>query len=207
MICHICKQNTLYYENDEYNKYHIKCDICDLDLVSEIDLILYNFRLEKAFNTGKREQLLGNKVNPYPIDQVLLRKRWEEGWELGEQELEREAFISSAKNIKEEANKFFDMKEDIPYMNQVVKGKTVLITSATHVDATCRVQTVTEEQNPIYYKLLHEVGGMCNIPVLLNTSFNLKDQTITLDPDQAIKRFLESRINFLVINNFLIKKK
>ena len=120
----------------------------------------------------------------------------------------REGFRPFAPSVpKEEANKFFDMKEDIPYMNQVVKGKTVLIPSATHVDATCRVQTVTEEQNPIYYKLLHEVGGMCNIPVLLNTSFNLKDQTITLNPDQAIKRFLESRINFLVINNFLIKKK
>ena len=51
------------------------------------------------------------------------------------------------------------------------------------------------------------MGRLCNIPVLLNTSFNLKDQTITLDPDQAIKRFLESKINFLVINNFLIKKK
>ena len=121
MICHICKQNTLYYENDEYNKYHIKCDICDLDLVSEIDLILYNFRLEKAFNTGKREQLLGNKVNPYPIDQVLLRKRWEEGWELGEQELEREAFISSAKNIKEEANKLTRQNDELIKLNSDYK--------------------------------------------------------------------------------------
>ena len=120
----------------------------------------------------------------------------------------REGFRPFAPSVpKEEASKFFHLKEDIPYMNQVVRGKTMLIPSATHIDGSCRVQTVTEEQNPIYYKLLQEIGGMCNIPVLLNTSFNLKDQTITLDPQQAIERFLNSRINFLVVNNFLIKKK
>ena len=48
--------------------------------------------------------------------------------------------------------------------------------------------------------------ALSNIPILLNTSFNLKDQTITLNPKQALKRFLNSKINFLVINNFLIKK-
>jgi len=92
-------------------------------------------------------------------------------------------------------------------MNMVVDAKSDALPSATHIDGSCRVQTVTREQNEKYYLLLQEMGRLCNIPVLLNTSFNLKDQTITLDPDQAIKRFLESKINFLVINNFLIKKK
>ena len=44
-------------------------------------------------------------------------------------------------------------------------------------------------------------------PVLLNTSFNLKDQTITISPSQAIERYLNSEIDFLVIDNYLIKRK
>ena len=120
----------------------------------------------------------------------------------------RESFRPFAPSVVEEkASKFFHIKEPVPYMNMVVDAKSDALPSATHIDGTCRVQTVTRYQNEKYYLLLQEMGKMCNIPVLLNTSFNLKDQTITLDPDQAIKRFLESKINFLVINNFLIKKK
>jgi carbamoyltransferase len=120
----------------------------------------------------------------------------------------RESFRPFAPSVIEEnASKFFHLKEPVPYMNMVVDAKSDALPSATHIDGTCRVQTVTRYQNEKYYLLLQEMGKMCNIPVLLNTSFNLKDQTITLDPDQAIKRFLESKINFLVINNFLIKKK
>ena len=120
----------------------------------------------------------------------------------------RESFRPFAPSVVEEkASKFFHLREPVPYMNMVVDAKSDALPSATHIDGTCRVQTVTRYQNEKYYLLLQEMGKMCNIPVLLNTSFNLKDQTITLDPDQAIKRFLESKINFLVINNFLIKKK
>ena len=120
----------------------------------------------------------------------------------------RESFRPFAPSvIEDKANMFFNLKEPVPYMNMVVDAKTDVLPAATHIDGSCRVQTVTKEQNEKYYLLLEEMGRLCNIPVLLNTSFNLKDQTITLDPDQAIKRFLESKINFLVINNFLIKKK
>ena len=120
----------------------------------------------------------------------------------------RESFRPFAPSVIEEnASRFFHLKEPVPYMNMVVDAKSDVLPSATHIDGSCRVQTVTREQNEKYYLLLQEMGKLCNIPVLLNTSFNLKDQTITLDPDQAIKRFLESKINFLVINNFLIKKK
>ena len=120
----------------------------------------------------------------------------------------RESFRPFAPSVVEEkASKFFHLREPVPYMNMVVDAKSDALPSATHIDGSCRVQTVAKYQNEKYYLLLQEMGRMCNIPVLLNTSFNLKDQTITLDPDQAIERFLESKINFLVINNFLIKKK
>lgn len=120
----------------------------------------------------------------------------------------REGFRPFAPSVPlDNADRFFDLKEPSPYMNKVVKGKTKLIPSATHIDGTCRVQTVTSTQNPKYYKLLKEVGRLTQIPVLLNTSFNLKDQTITISPKQAIERYLSSDIDFLVINNFLIRKR
>ena len=119
----------------------------------------------------------------------------------------REGFRPFAPSvIQEAAGALFNLKEDIPYMNQVVKSKINILPAATHIDGSCRVQTVTEEQNLRYYKLLSEMGRITNIPVLLNTSFNLKDQTITIEPEQAIKRYLSSDINYLVIDNYLIKR-
>jgi carbamoyltransferase len=119
----------------------------------------------------------------------------------------REGFRPFAPSvIEEQAHKFFEIKESVPYMNQVVKSKVNFLPAATHIDGTCRVQTVSKDQNLKYYNLLEEVGRLTNIPVLLNTSFNLKDETITMYPKQAIERYLSSDIDFLVINNFLIKK-
>jgi carbamoyltransferase len=92
-------------------------------------------------------------------------------------------------------------------MNIVVRSKVKYLPAATHIDKTCRVQTVTREQNEKYYNLLKEVGRITGIPVVLNTSFNLKDQTITISPEQALSRFLNSDIDVLVLNNYLIFKK
>jgi len=119
----------------------------------------------------------------------------------------REGFRPFAPSVlQDEANTFFHINEPVPHMNQVVKAKVNFLPAATHIDGTCRVQTVTKIQNEKYYRLLEEVGRITKVPVLLNTSFNLKDQTITIDPKQAIERFINSDIDFLVINNFLIKK-
>ena len=119
----------------------------------------------------------------------------------------REGFRPFAPSvIQEAAGALFELNEEVPYMNQVVKSKINILPAATHIDGSCRVQTVTEEQNSRYYMLLSEMGRITNIPVLLNTSFNLKDQTITIEPEQAVKRYLSSDIDFLVIDNYLIKK-
>ena len=119
----------------------------------------------------------------------------------------REGFRPFAPSVLEDkAHLFFDLKEPVPYMNQVVQSKTKKLPAATHIDGSCRVQTVTEKQNKRYYKLLTELGKITGVPVVLNTSFNLKDETITLTPKDAIDRYLNSDINFLIINNFLIKK-
>lgn len=79
--------------------------------------------------------------------------------------------------------------------------------AATHINGTCRVQTVNESQNERYYGLLKAIKSRSGAGVVLNTSFNLKDQTITMTPKQAISRFINSEINFLVIGNYLLRKR
>ena len=120
----------------------------------------------------------------------------------------REGFRPFAPSVTlDNAKKYFDIKEPVPYMNIVAKNKSNLFNAATHIDGSSRVQTVTNQSNPNYYKLLKEVGKVTGHEVLLNTSFNLKDQTITRTPLQAIERFISSEIDILVINNYLIKRK
>ena len=92
-------------------------------------------------------------------------------------------------------------------MNQVVKAKVDFLPAATHIDATCRVQTVNRTQNSKYYTLIEELGRQTGIPVVLNTSFNLKDQTMVLTPEDAIKTFLNCEMDILILGSYVVKKK
>ena len=76
-----------------------------------------------------------------------------------------------------------------------------------HIDDTCRVQTVTKNSNERFYKLLTEFNYLTNIPVLLNTSFNVKGQPIVNNPEDAIKCFLKYKIDLLAIGDYLVSKK
>ena len=119
----------------------------------------------------------------------------------------REGFRPFAPSVlKSHQGKYCNVVEDVQYMNQVVTAKGKEFPSATHIDGTARVHTVTEEQNSKYALLLKHVGNVTGHPVVLNTSFNLKDQTITISPKQAVERYLSSDIDVLVIENFIITK-
>jgi carbamoyltransferase len=120
----------------------------------------------------------------------------------------REGFRPFAPScIEEDAHMFFDIKEPVPYMNQVMEvKKSHRLPSITHVDNTARVQTVSKSFNPRYYNLLLALKRISGYPICLNTSFNFKDQTITITPKQAIERFLDSKMDFLAIDNYLIIK-
>jgi carbamoyltransferase len=120
----------------------------------------------------------------------------------------REGFRPFAPSIvEEEADKYFDMKEPSPYMSLVVPVKNKKLKAITHVNDTARVQTVNKKFNPRYYKLLKQMKAVSGHPVVLNTSFNLKDQVITMEPERALQRFLSSEMDALVIDNYLILKR
>ena len=117
----------------------------------------------------------------------------------------REGFRPFAPSVPlDNADRFFDLKEPSPYMNKVVKGKTKLIPSATHIDGTCRVQTVTSIQNPKYYKLLKEVGRLTQIPVLLNTSFNIQGKPILNTYKEAMWMKENTGIDEVITNKYIL---
>ena len=120
----------------------------------------------------------------------------------------REGFRPFAPSVTAEtASKWFEIRQGVPYMNIVVNAKTDKFLAATHIDGTCRVQTVDKHQNKLYYLLLKEIGKLSGAEVVLNTSFNLKDQTITRTPEQAVERFINSDIDYMVIDKYLLSKK
>ena len=123
----------------------------------------------------------------------------------------REGFRPFAPIVKaEEQSKYFDYSKEVPYMNQVVKVKEEYrdkLPAITHVDDSARIQSLTRRQHNRMYDLLTELSKCNEYPIVINTSFNLKDQTMVLDPKSAIETFLKCEMDILVIHNYIIKKK
>ena len=89
---------------------------------------------------------------------------------------------------------------------KVNEDKHNLIPAVVHIDGTCRVQTVSPENNKCFYNLLSSFYEITSIPVLLNTSFNVKGQPIVNTPKQAIETFSSTRIDCLVIGDYFSEK-
>lgn len=120
----------------------------------------------------------------------------------------REAFRPFAPVItQDDASRFFE-DTNSPYMmfTTQVRTSTTLIPAVTHVDNSARIQTVTEVSNIRLYRLLKAFEKYSNIPILLNTSFNVMGEPIVCTPIDAIKTFKASGIDILVINNYIVKK-
>jgi len=88
----------------------------------------------------------------------------------------------------------------------VKEDKKKIIPAVTHVNGTARIQSVSKEHNPRYWKLINAFKNKTGVGVLLNTSFNLKGEPVVNTPEDAIKTFLKSGIDMLVLENFLITK-
>lgn len=104
---------------------------------------------------------------------------------------------------------YFESPTFSPWMQFVWPIKSnfkAILPSITHIDGSARVQTITKKDNPLFYSLIENFYKLTNIPILLNTSLNIKGQPIVETPEEAIQAFLESDIDSLVINHFLVMK-
>jgi carbamoyltransferase len=110
---------------------------------------------------------------------------------------------------KEAASDYLESAYDSPFMiltAQVRPEKRSIIPSVTHVDGSARPQTVEREINPLYYRLIDEFGAITGVPVIMNTSFNLRGEAIVHTPTDALRTFFSSGLDALVIGSFLVEK-
>ncbi len=122
----------------------------------------------------------------------------------------REAFRPFAPSIVAEAvGEFFAKTHPSPFMTfayPVRPEKREAIPAPTHVDGTARLQTVSREANPLYWKLLRAVGEVTGVPIVLNTSFN-DNEPIVCRPEEALECFRRTHMDVLVLGNFVLERK
>ena len=143
----------------------------------------------------------------------------------------REGFRPFAPSVLEEDfNEFFNGSSLSPYMLMVKKIKKDIklkipknywklnywdklytsrskLQSITHVDFSARIQSVSKNTNPKYWKVINEFKKITNVGVLVNTSFNVRGEPIVNSPKDAFKCFMNTEMDYLVIENFLYDKK
>ena len=143
----------------------------------------------------------------------------------------RESFRPFAPSVlRERVSDYFELTEESPYMllvapvagsirremtagEQRLFGLEKLLTirsaipAVTHVDYSARVQTVREEDNPLYYRTIKEFEEKYGCPVIINTSFNVRGEPIVCTPEHAYLCFMRTNMDFLLLENFLLEKK
>ncbi len=121
----------------------------------------------------------------------------------------RESFRPFAPSIlSESAGDFFEGSHPSPFMTfacPLRQNKRDTLPAATHVDGTCRLQTVDREANPRYWRLISEFSKLTGTPAVVNTSFN-DNEPIVCAPREAIDCFLRTDMDVLAIENYLICK-
>jgi carbamoyltransferase len=126
----------------------------------------------------------------------------------------REAYRPFAPAIMDEyAEEFFDLpfpELRLPFMSFAVRvrpEKRDSLRATTHVDGTARVQTVSQSTNPRFHQLIEAFRQRTGVPVLLNTSFNNNIEPIVDSAEDAIVCFLTTELDYLVVGNYLIRRK
>jgi carbamoyltransferase len=116
--------------------------------------------------------------------------------------------------LAEETETYFDLPQAIEHdparfmllVTPVKEEKRDVLPAITHADGTGRLQTVFEDTNPRYYHLIERFGQATGVPVLLNTSFNLRGEPVVTTPANAYSTFSRSEMDLLVMGNYLVYK-
>ncbi|GIW39874.1 MAG: carbamoyltransferase [Candidatus Binatia bacterium] len=127
----------------------------------------------------------------------------------------REPFRPFAPSVLvEEAEKYFDLPDArrhyparfMLYVVDVKPERKHEVPATTHVDGTARLQAVHAGESPLYHALIRRFGDATGVPVVLNTSFNLKGEPIVTTPENAFSTFQRSEMDVLVLGNCILRK-
>jgi carbamoyltransferase len=193
---------TLKSYNTMFNQYKITPEQV-AKLISERNIVtIFQGRSEAGPRALGNRSILYDPTDPNGKDYVNKVKN-------------REWFRPFAGSVlKEKAHEWFDMAglEESPFMMyamDVWSDKQEQIKAITHVDGTCRIQTVTEEQNPHYYKLIQEFEKITGVPILFNTSFNLAGDPLVETIEDALETMLKSEMKYMYVPELemLLEKK
>jgi carbamoyltransferase len=182
---------------DKFNGIIIDADNKDVvSLLTEKNIVsIFQGRSENG------PRALGNRS-------ILFDPTFKDGKDYVNRVKNREYFRPFAGSVlAEHAHDWFDMRtlKESPHMMYAVKCKDThieKIPSIVHVDGTCRIQTVTEKQNPLYYSLIKEFYQKTNIPILFNTSFNLGGEPLVETLEDALETLFSSDIEYLFLPEF-----
>ncbi len=121
----------------------------------------------------------------------------------------RESFRPFAPSImREHVSEWFEVDDEVPFMMkvyQIKEDKRRTIPAVTHIDGSGRLQTVYKETNSKYYNLINEFFEITKVPLILNTSFNENEPIINI-PEEALNCFLRTKMDVLVLENYLIER-
>lgn len=199
------------YSNDEIRdvlkKYNVQCNELDRDTLLKQTANLIAAKQVIGWFQGRMEwgpRALGNRsiiADPRDFemrDIVNLKIKF------------RESFRPFAPTVLlEKSSEYFDIDCPSPYMLLVaqVRENKRIIPAVTHVDGSARIQTIAREDNALFYDLINEFYKLTGVPVIINTSFNVRGEPIVCTPEDAYKCFMRTNMDFLVMGNFLIDKK
>lgn len=170
-------------------------DISHKDIV--VDYIL-NQKLGALYQ-GRSEcgpRALGNRS-------IIFDPRIPDGKKIVNRVKKREQFRPFAATVlEEECHKWFDMigldsSSFMTFAVDIIESKKSQVPSIVHVDGTCRIQTINQKQNKIYYDLIKTFFNLTGVPMLLNTSFNLAGNPMVEEVNDAIETLYKSELDYV----------
>jgi carbamoyltransferase len=214
-LLHYLKTNNITYE--ELSSEQIPVRIADL-IATQKTIGWFQGRMEFGPRALGARSIIGDARSSRMQEIMNLKIKF------------RESFRPFAPSVlREKSADYFNLDKESPYMMLVAPVKENIrremtpqeqayfgldklhvarsvIPAVTHVDYSARVQTVTEETNPLYYEMIKKFDEKYGTPVIINTSFNVRGEPIVCSPEDAYMCFMRTNMDYLIMGNYLLNK-
>jgi len=214
-LLHYLKTNNITYE--ELSSEQIPVRIADL-IAAQKTIGWFQGRMEFGPRALGARSIIGDARSSQMQEIMNLKIKF------------RESFRPFAPSVlREKVADYFNLDRESPYMMLVAPVKENIrremtpqeqayfgldklhvarsvIPAVTHVDYSARVQTVTEETNPLYYGMIKKFDEKYGTPVIINTSFNVRGEPIVCSPEDAYMCFMRTNMDYLIMGNYLLNK-